>query len=125
MEDETRQGLASMGLSGEKQQEILSRCFKMVDYLNDTATEIIMEFINNASCPVARQVQQIGGTQLQPSPGLRIRTFESEIDPFEFSLPGSGHFVMFRKVWRDGQRYIQGAIIEQKDRKIGDCRSLI
>jgi signal transduction histidine kinase len=45
---------------------------------------------------------------------LRIRTFESEIDPFEFSLLDSGHFVLFRKVWRDGQRYIQGALIEQQ-----------
>jgi signal transduction histidine kinase len=45
---------------------------------------------------------------------IRIRTFESEIDPFEFSLLDSGHFVLFRKVWRDGQRYIQGAVIEQQ-----------
>ncbi|MGB5305774.1 MAG: histidine kinase dimerization/phospho-acceptor domain-containing protein, partial [Gammaproteobacteria bacterium] len=45
---------------------------------------------------------------------IRIRTFESEIDPFEFSRLDSGHFVVFRKVWRDGQRYIQGALIEQQ-----------
>jgi signal transduction histidine kinase len=45
---------------------------------------------------------------------IRIRTFESEIDPFEFSLLDSGHFVLYRKVWRDGQRYIQGALIEQQ-----------
>jgi signal transduction histidine kinase len=43
---------------------------------------------------------------------VRVRTFESEIDPFEISLLDSGHFVLFRKVWRDGQRYIQGALIE-------------
>ncbi|UCE89993.1 MAG: HAMP domain-containing histidine kinase [Pseudomonadota bacterium] len=49
----------------------------------------------------------------QPA-ALRIRTFESEIDPFEFSMLDSGHFVLFRKVWRDGQRYIQGTLIEQK-----------
>ncbi|NQV85712.1 MAG: HAMP domain-containing histidine kinase, partial [Woeseiaceae bacterium] len=44
---------------------------------------------------------------------LRVSTFESEIDPFEFSLLGSGHFVLFRKVWRDGQRYIQGMLLDQ------------
>jgi signal transduction histidine kinase len=43
----------------------------------------------------------------------RIHTFESELDPFEFSVLDSGHFVLFRKVWRDGQRFIQGALIEQ------------
>ncbi len=42
-----------------------------------------------------------------------IRIFESEIDPFEFSLLDSGHFVLFRKVWRNGQRYIQGVLLEQ------------
>jgi len=50
----------------------------------------------------------------RPDREIRIRTFESEIDPFEFSLLDSGHFVLFRKVWRDGQRYIQGALIEQQ-----------
>ena len=43
---------------------------------------------------------------------VRVRTFESEIDPFEVSLLDSGHFVLFLMVWRDGQRYIQGALIE-------------
>ena len=44
--------------------------------------------------------------------GLRISTFESEIEPFEFSLLESGHLALFRRVWRDGQRYIQGALID-------------
>lgn len=43
----------------------------------------------------------------------RIRTFESEIDPFEFRQLDSGHFVLFRKVWLNGQRYTQGLLIEQ------------
>jgi signal transduction histidine kinase len=45
---------------------------------------------------------------------LRISTFESEVDPFEFSLLDSGHFVLFRKVWREGERYIQGLLIDQE-----------
>jgi len=44
---------------------------------------------------------------------LRITTFESEVDPFEFSLLDSGHFVLFRNVWRDGERYIQGLLLDQ------------
>ena len=44
---------------------------------------------------------------------LRISTFESEIDPLEFSLLDSGHFVLFRNVWREGERYIQGLLVEQ------------
>ena len=48
-----------------------------------------------------------------PGSGLEIRIFESEIDPFEFSLLDSGHCVLFRKVWREGQRHIQGAGIDK------------
>jgi len=48
-----------------------------------------------------------------PPADLRISTFESEIDPLEFSLLDSGHFVLFRKVWRNGERYIQGLVIDQ------------
>ena len=44
---------------------------------------------------------------------LRIRTFESEIDPLEFSQLDSEHFVLFRKVWLNDQRYIQGFLIDQ------------
>ena len=50
----------------------------------------------------------------RPAP-VRITTFESEIDPFEMRLLDSGHFVLFRKVWRNGQRYIQGALIEREE----------
>lgn len=41
-----------------------------------------------------------------------INMFESEIDEFEFSLLESGHFVLYRKVWRNGLRYIQGLLIK-------------
>ena len=61
--------------------------------------------------PVARGVRE---AEAPLRSAIRIRTFESEIDPFEFSLLDSGHFVLYRKVWRDGQRYIQGALIEQQ-----------
>jgi len=44
----------------------------------------------------------------------RINTFESDIDPFELSLLDSGHLVLFRKVWRDGERYIQGLLVDQR-----------
>ena len=55
-----------------------------------------------------------GAHYTAPAPrAVRVSTFESELDPFEFSLLGSGHFVLFRKVWRNGQRYIQGALIDR------------
>lgn len=47
------------------------------------------------------------------SPAQRIRTFESEMDAFEFSRLDDTYFVLFRKVWRNGQRYTQGLLIEQ------------
>lgn len=58
-----------------------------------------------------RKVQEQAETPTaSPSSGIHI--FESEIDPFEFSLLDSGHFVLFRKVWRADQRYIQGLLID-------------
>lgn len=44
---------------------------------------------------------------------LPISTFASEIDPLEFSVLDSGHFVLYRNVWREGERYIQGLLIDQ------------
>ena len=45
--------------------------------------------------------------------GMAITTFESEVDPFVFSLLDSGHLVLFRNVWRDGNRSIQGLLVDQ------------
>ncbi|HBH36207.1 MAG TPA: sensor histidine kinase [Gammaproteobacteria bacterium] len=53
-------------------------------------------------------------SQPQLKQQLRIHAFESEIDSFEFNQLDSGHFVIFRKVWRDGARTIQGAVIDQQ-----------
>jgi len=42
---------------------------------------------------------------------IQIKLFESEIEPFKFSLLESGHFVFYRQVWRNNKRMIQGAIL--------------
>ena len=46
-------------------------------------------------------------------PTSRVRFFESEIDPMTFDVLDDVHFVMFRNVWREGERYIQGAVIRR------------
>ena len=62
-----------------------------------------------AAAPAGSElIRNVGGIT-----DLRISTFESEVDPLEFSLLDSGHFVLFRKVWRNGERYIQGFLIDQ------------
>jgi len=43
---------------------------------------------------------------------IRVHIFESQIDAFEISLLDSGQIVLYRKVWRNNQRYIQGALID-------------
>ncbi|WP_168204107.1 sensor histidine kinase [Aliikangiella coralliicola] len=42
---------------------------------------------------------------------IQINLFESELEPFRFSLLQSGHFVAYRQVWRNKKRIIQGAIL--------------
>jgi len=44
---------------------------------------------------------------------IRIQTFESEVEPMEFALLDSGHFVLFRRVWHRDERYVQGILFEQ------------
>jgi signal transduction histidine kinase len=65
-----------------------------------------------ASLP--KQSATLAAPQISTPTPLRIRTFESEIDPFEMSLLDRGHIVLYRKVWRDNQRYIQGMLVEQR-----------
>jgi signal transduction histidine kinase len=46
---------------------------------------------------------------------IRIQTFESEVEPMEFALLDSGHFVLFRRVWHQDERYVQGVLIDQAE----------
>jgi signal transduction histidine kinase len=59
-------------------------------------------------------IQSVTRNKMLADEEVRIRIFESEIDPFELSMLDSGHFVLYRKVWRNGQRIIQGMLIEQQ-----------
>jgi two-component system phosphate regulon sensor histidine kinase PhoR len=49
-----------------------------------------------------------------PKAEVTVRTFAGEIDPFELGVLDTGHLVLFRNVWRDGQRYVQGALVERE-----------
>jgi two-component sensor histidine kinase len=48
-----------------------------------------------------------------PKAEVAVRTFAGEIDPFELGVLDTGHLVVFRNVWREGQRYVQGALIDR------------
>ncbi|MCC6707521.1 MAG: HAMP domain-containing histidine kinase [Gammaproteobacteria bacterium] len=58
--------------------------------------------------------QKKHGRNAQGKDGARIHTFESEIDRFNSSLLASGELVLFRNGWRDGQRYVQGLVIDRE-----------
>ena len=36
----------------------------------------------------------------------RLKTFESEVDPFRFDVIDGSYFVLYRNVWRDQQRFV-------------------
>jgi signal transduction histidine kinase len=47
---------------------------------------------------------------------VAVRTFASEVDPLELGVLDTGkNLVLFRNVWRDGQRYVQGALLDRGD----------
>jgi len=81
-------------------------------------TAVLPETLGEALAPADRDEQGLEKDAredsgfLERQQGVRIQTFETEVDPLEFSLLDSGHFVLFRRVWRDGERYVQGMLLE-------------
>lgn len=45
--------------------------------------------------------------------GTRVSTFDNDLEPLQFSRLDTGHFVLFRNAWRDGERFIQGILLDQ------------
>jgi hypothetical protein len=73
MKDQTTYKDGSTDLSDQRKKEILSRCFKMVDYLSDMAGDIIVDFINNNTCSKARQLL------LKSPETIAVKAFEKAI----------------------------------------------
>lgn len=75
----------------------------------------MVQSLSNASLRGKRREQGAELEQAASSPQApaRVRLFESEVDPLEFALLDDGHGVLFRRVWRDGQRSIQGLLFDQ------------
>ena len=62
---------------------------------------------------IATEEEQVVADSLAGQQSIRIETFESEVEPMEFALLDSGHFVLFRRVWHRDERYVQGVLIDQ------------
>ncbi len=83
-------------------------------------TAVLPESLGQLSEPVDKGAIGVsdqeteGSSLLERQQAIRIHTFETEVDPLEFSLLDSGHFVLFRRVWREGERYIQGMLLDPK-----------
>ena len=67
----------------------------------------------DATTTYAPQTKALAAPVLPPAPAVRVRLFESEIDPFNIEILDAEHFVLFRNVWRASERFIQGAVIER------------
>jgi len=85
-----------------KQSQALAETAAELDVQKDVAADAASDDVVN-SAPAVKSL----GSQ-------RITAFESDIDPMEFSLLDSGHFVAYRTVWREKQRLIQGVLIDRE-----------
>ncbi|MCZ6664116.1 MAG: HAMP domain-containing sensor histidine kinase, partial [Gammaproteobacteria bacterium] len=69
--------------------------------------------IVEGATPEGASVSEIAAARVVDSPRTRVRLFESEIDPMSFEVLDEAHFVLYRNVWREGERIIQGAVIRR------------
>jgi two-component system, OmpR family, phosphate regulon sensor histidine kinase PhoR len=117
LEQRYQEELAERALAAEKEQRLARS--KMVEKRARVESNVLPESVGTSSLSMKRDDDLNEEAEIiTASPAIqsnllpqRIYTFESEIDPFEFSQLDSGHFVLFRKVWLNDQRYIQGMLI--------------
>ncbi len=46
---------------------------------------------------------------------IQINLFESKVEPFRFGLLKSGHFILYRQVWRNNNRVVQGVLMSMRE----------
>ena len=62
-----------------------------------------------------QQAPATAETQAKRQGAVKILTFESEVDPFQFTVLPGGQLVFFRKAWRNNLRYIQGFVVDKNE----------
>ncbi len=62
-----------------------------------------------------QQAPATAETQAKRQEAVKILTFESEVDPFQFTVLPGGPLVFFRKAWRNNLRYIQGFVVDKNE----------
>jgi len=95
----------------EKQQALVRRSRKE----QVTLPQSLLQPRQLASEGVLAEAGTSASEPLRQQRNLRIQTFESEVEPMEFALLDSGHFVLFRRVWHRDERQIQGILFDQAD----------
>jgi signal transduction histidine kinase len=65
-----------------------------------------------AAVPVDERPKRVEQSSVPEPTTQRITMFESEVDPFQFTRLETGHLLMFRNVWRNDERLVQGAVID-------------
>ncbi len=105
---EVASALRAETLNEAKKSKLGKQVRKETSVLPETLSESM--FSSDLDSVAGAEMEASGLVQRQQA--IRINTFETEVDPMEFSLLDSGHFVLFRRVWRDGERYVQGLLIE-------------
>lgn len=59
---------------------------------------------------VAQSLEQNAAQTAAP-----VRLFASEIEPYEWTRLDSGHLLFYRKVWRNGERLVQGFLLNENE----------
>jgi len=108
----------SVGAAGRTANEAVARAARQ-DAVADAPAEeapaderqkrLEQTLVPEPAAAIAANANVIDAAKLE----VGVRTFESEVDPFEVGVLDTGHLVLFRNVWRDGQRYIQGALVDR------------
>lgn len=94
------------------EQSTVSQVQKALDSLNALPPDVGRTIDRRASLPAPSVVV---APQEQKARTVKILTFESEVDPFQFTVLSTGPLVFFRKAWRNNLRYIQGFVVDRAE----------
>lgn len=68
--------------------------------------------------PTAKRKKDMLADKVSPAPesddeSLSIKVFDKEREPFQLYRLGNDHLLLYRQLWKNGTRYIQGLILNQ------------
>jgi signal transduction histidine kinase len=103
----------SAAIRGQAAFDELASINEAVPELRLDSADVDQVVVTGARVAANAPAEEAAGTLADAPAAVSVTTFAGDLEPLRFSLLETGHLVLFRNAWRNGERFVQGLLVDR------------